>query len=96
MGADTQGAKRPSMRQMQAQVARFNADHPPGSRVIAWKGIMGDGPGVEGEVRSPAYVLSGHTPVVHVTNISGCVALTHVLAAGATLDGREWREVPGA
>ncbi len=72
--------KRPSTKQMQAQVDRFNAEHPPRSKVTAWKGVMGDGPGVEGEVISPAYILSGHTPVVHVSGVSGSVALSHVRA----------------
>lgn len=74
---------KPSQKQMQAQVKRFNAALPPGSRVVAWKGVMGDGPGIEGEVRAPAYILSGHTPVVHITGISGCIALSHVIAAQA-------------
>lgn len=80
--------KRPSAKQLQAQVDRFNAEHPPGSRVIAWKGVRGDGPGIEGEVRSPAYVLSGHTAVVHVTGVSGSVALSHVSVLAIPADDR--------
>ena len=40
--------------------------------------FSGAGPGVIQRTRSDAYVLSGHTAVVFITGVSGCVALDAV------------------
>lgn len=64
---------------LKRQCEAFNSSHPIGSTVRCWKGLRGDGPGYIGQVREPgAYVLSGHTAVVHLTGVSGCIAVTHV------------------
>lgn len=69
--------KRQTPKQMQAAVDRFNAAHPVGSPIRIWKGLMGDGPGIETTVAEPgAFILSGHTAVVKVPGDS--IALTHV------------------
>lgn len=69
------------MTDLQKQCDDFNTQNPVGSMVRAWTGVRGDGPGKVGAVRFPAYVLSGHTPVVFVVGIRGCVALSHVVPA---------------
>lgn len=59
---------------------RFNQANPVGSRVRFWTGLR-EGEGRVGETTCAAYVLGGHTPVVHVANAErgwGSVALTHV------------------
>ena len=67
---------------LKRQCEAFDLLHPVGSTVRCWKGERGDGPGYVGQVREPgAYVLSGHTAVVFVTGVSGCIALTHVEGA---------------
>ena len=69
--------RRPSPAKMQAAVDRFNAAHLVGATVRVWRGVR-EGDGEPAQTTSPAYVLQGHTPVVHVTGGRGCVALTHV------------------
>jgi hypothetical protein len=73
--------RKPNPKKLQAEVDRFNAAHPVGSNVRAWTGLMGEGPGQVGHVREPAYVLGGHTAVVHLTGVRGCVALSHTAPA---------------
>ena len=71
--------KSASVTKLTRQCETFNAVHPAGSVVRYWSGIMGDGEGAVGIVRTPgAYVLSGHTAVVHVIGKSGCIAISHV------------------
>jgi hypothetical protein len=60
----------------------FNATYPVGSSILVHTGTLQD-PAVEVEVRDPAQVLGGHTPVVYVTGGKGCVALTHVVRRAA-------------
>ncbi len=63
----------------QQKVDAFNEEHSVGTRVRFWTGLR-EGEGKEGETRSMAQVLSGHTAVVWITGHAGCVALTHVEA----------------
>ena len=71
--------RRPNPRVLQGECERFNRLHPAGTEVRVWTGLMHDGPGTVGRVAEPgAYVMSGHTPVVHVSGVRGCIALTHV------------------
>ena len=69
--------KRPSPRAMQAACDTFNAEHPVGSEVMFWTGLIGEN-GQIGTVRAPAEILSGHTPVAWIDGARGCVALSHV------------------
>lgn len=63
------------------QVEAFNLLHPAGSRVRAWTGHFRDGEPKVGEIgEAGAWVLAGHTVVVSITGISGCVAISHVEA----------------
>lgn len=64
---------------LQAQVDEFNEVYPIGTAVRAWRGVRGGGGGIDTKTRSAAYVLSGHTPVVCVDGVAGCIALTHIL-----------------
>lgn len=70
--------RRLNSRKMQAECDAFNARHSVGATILVWTGPK-EGPGKPGQVREPgAYILSGHTSVVHVTGTPGCVALSHV------------------
>ena len=63
--------------QNQQVAERFNEANEVGTRVRYWT-MLREGPGVEAETRSKAQLLSGHTPVVWVTDYPACIALTHV------------------
>ncbi len=73
------------MSELQKQCDNFNARTPVGSMVRVWTAVRGEGPGKVGLVRYRAYVLSGHTPVVFVEGIRGCVALSHVVPETPTV-----------
>jgi len=45
-----------------------------------WKMDRDDAPSGQGPTRSHAEVLSGHTAVVWIEGVVGCVALSHVEA----------------
>jgi hypothetical protein len=65
-------------RQMQEQqVADWNARYPVGTPVIVHKD---DGTFTESVTRSQAEVLSGHTAVIWIKNLSGCYLLSRVKA----------------
>jgi hypothetical protein len=61
---------------MQSKVEVFNEKHPVGSSVTV---IFDLGEKVETKVKFPAQVLSGHTAVVWLENISGCYNLDRVM-----------------
>lgn len=68
---------RPTPKEMRAACDRFNAQFKPGDAVVVYTGIRGMDPKLA-EVRCPAEILGGHTPVVYVIGgHHGCVALTH-------------------
>jgi hypothetical protein len=79
------GRPMPTLKQRQAECARFNARLPIGTSINVYPGGLGDRIDAVEIVEPGAYVLSGHTPVVQVTGGHGCIALTHV---------REWRNAP--
>lgn len=58
-------------------VTRFNQRHPIGTLVRYWKGVR-EGEGKESTTRSAAQLLEGHTAVVWLDGVSGCIALTHI------------------
>ncbi|WP_052424112.1 hypothetical protein [Nonomuraea candida] len=60
-----------------AVVERWNATVPVGTPVRYWTGAR-HGVGKPSRTRTPAVVLSGHTPVVWVEGEGSCIALTHV------------------
>jgi hypothetical protein len=60
------------------QVRDWNEIFPVGQQILYWKGVAGDGPGTEGVTRNAAEVLGGHTAVVWVEGVPGCIALSHI------------------
>lgn len=72
--------KRPSMEDMQRQVELFNHGVKEGDHVTYKRD---DGSILATRTRSAAYILSGHTPVVFVEGVSGCVLLNRVSVAKA-------------
>lgn len=66
--------------QMQAACDAFNAKHSVGDTIMVFTGLIGENP-KDVQVRYPAEIMGGHTPVVYVTGGGGCVALTHVQGA---------------
>lgn len=70
--------KRATPQQLQQKCDNFNEACPIGTTVI-YESVKGD-PMTrrETKTRSEAYVLSGHTAVVFVEDVAGCVALDHV------------------
>ena len=73
------------MQQISTSVDEWNAAYPVGTGVRYWPGAR-TGPGIEATTRSRASVLGGHTSVVWVTDVAGCIALSHVepMATGVT------------
>lgn len=67
----------PSGADLKRQVDHWNVQHAPGTKVIVRKV---DGSLVSTKTMGEAYVLSGHSAVVHLENISGCYLLKHVSA----------------
>jgi len=58
------------------QAEEFNARVQPGEW-IRYREINGEGPGKLYKTRAPAYVMSGHSAVVHLHGKSGCVHVSH-------------------
>lgn len=71
----------PSLASRQKAVSDFNARYAMGAPFWAYRGIIGDNP-LPVTLRSPAELLSGHTPVAWVDGTSGCIALTHLRPRG--------------
>lgn len=67
--------KRPTIQQLSAQVARWNAANPVGTPV---KVEMDSGEIRETRTRAPAGILGGHTAVIWVDGIEGCYLLSRV------------------
>lgn len=59
------------------QVAEWNRRHAVGA-FVRYHRIIGEGDGEATRSRSEAWVLSGHTAVVLVEGVSGCVCLDAV------------------
>ena len=55
----------------------WNRDCPVGTPVLYWLGAR-EGEGKRSKTRSSAELLGGHTAVVWIEGVSGCVALSHV------------------
>jgi len=67
--------RKPDLRKLRAECARFNAKCPVGGAVIC---DMDGGERRETVTVSEAQVLSGHTAVVWMAGISGCYLLSRV------------------
>lgn len=72
--------RRPSPAEMAKAVDAFNAKHAVGDTITVFTGPIGENPKTA-QVRYPAEIMGGHTPVVYVTGEAhGAIALTHVRA----------------
>lgn len=60
-----------------AAARAFNDAHPIGTPVRYWKGVR-EGAGKVSTTRTVAQLLGGHTAVVWLNGVSGCIALTHI------------------
>jgi len=68
------------LERLQAKVAAWNAAHPVGTLVKAYRGTIDDETRAStGRVSAPAEILSGVVAVAWIEGISGCVALSHVV-----------------
>ena len=67
--------KPPTMAQLTAQCARWNAANPVGAPVNV---EMDSGEIRKTVTRAPASILSGHTAVIWLEGISGCYLLSRV------------------
>lgn len=66
---------RPTPRQLEHMVEKFNRDFPVGAKVILRKGILGDDREVEEietTVVAPATIMGFHSAVAWFEGISGC------------------------
>ncbi|HDZ14713.1 hypothetical protein LCGC14_1961170 [marine sediment metagenome] len=66
-----------SMEVMKSKTDAFNERNPVGTSVTVIKDL---GEKFETQVKYPAEVLSGHTPVVWLEGISGCYLLNRVIS----------------
>jgi hypothetical protein len=69
---------------LESECRRWNENHPVGT-VVKYHPVIGKPEHRVRKVSSPAYVLSGHTPVVMLDGERGCVALA---ACGVPTDPR--------
>jgi hypothetical protein len=58
----------------------FNAKYPLGTMVDFWTGLRAGEPSGTSTTRSEAELLGGHTAVVWLEGVRGCIALSHVKA----------------
>ena len=72
--------KRPSTKQQQRSVEKFNAAHEVGTTVRYWTMMREGTPSGTAKTRSLAQMQGGHTAVVWVEGYSSCIALTHIEA----------------
>ncbi|MFF0823033.1 hypothetical protein ACFYUR_21950 [Micromonospora haikouensis] len=60
-----------------AAARAFNDANPIGTPVRYWRGVR-EGDGRTARTRTEAQLLGGHTAVVWLQGVAGCIALTHV------------------
>ena len=66
-----------SVEVMQSKIEEFNSKHPVGSHVTV---IKDRGEKLKTTIRYPAEILSGHTAVIWLNDISGAYMLNRVVA----------------
>jgi hypothetical protein len=64
-------------RREQRRVDEWNDRYPVGTPVEFWSGAR-EGQGTRSRTSSAAVMLSGHSAVVQIEGVRGCVALSHV------------------
>lgn len=73
-------AKRPNPKMMALQVENWNLKNPVGTAVVVTKD---DRKTVETVTTSEAYVMGGHSAVVHLRDVRGCYMLDRVRPVAA-------------
>lgn len=68
-----------TVKEEQETADRWNADHPIGTKVRYWP-LTREGDGVPSKTLTRAEMFCGHTAVVWVEGMRGCIALDHVEA----------------
>lgn len=68
---------KPSPAAERRAVEAWNGVHPVGTEVVYWPGVRA-GCGIVGVTSTEAVLLGGHTAVVWLSGVSGCIALSHV------------------
>lgn len=79
--------RRPNPETLARMCDRFNTAYPVGTPVQYFSVLPRGGepgtPPVRATVREPAFVLSGHSPMVFLDGVRGCVHINHVFPAPA-------------
>lgn len=70
-----------TLARQRALVEEFNRQLPVGTKVRYWKLAMAGEPSGEAVTRTPAELLGGHTAVVWLDGVTGCMAVDHVEAS---------------
>ncbi len=73
--------RQPRPETLQKQADAWNAKHPVGTRVVVTKDNTSAF--IPGTTTSEAYVMGGHSAVIHIDTISGCYLLSRVTACPA-------------
>jgi len=71
--------KKPNIKKMQTECDSFNTKHAVGADVFVQ--LDGQDEPFRTKTRSTAQILSGHSAVIWLENVSGCYLLDHVSAA---------------
>lgn len=74
--------KPPSLKALQTRCENWNKVFPVGTPVN-YHSVIGESKHISTKTRSEAFILSGHTAVVFVENVSGCVALDALTSPSA-------------
>jgi hypothetical protein len=75
--------KLPSQKKLQKEVDEFNQKYKVGDPILYYSIIAQSEPPVVTRVRTTARILGGHTAVVWLEDVSGCVACSHCFSAPA-------------
>lgn len=67
----------PPLAQLEQTCSEFNAQYPVGADVT-YTPVLGKPETVQTTLRSPAWVLRGHSVVAHVTGVHGAVATRNI------------------
>lgn len=63
---------RPTFKQLERMVEKFNREFPVGAKVLLRKGMIEDGDEVETVVTAPASIMGFHSAVAWFEGVSGC------------------------
>ena len=66
--------QKPNLKKLEEECSQFNALYPIGTE-MNYHHVIGEAPSTRHKTRSKAQVLLGHTAVVWLEGVSGCVCL---------------------